>query len=281
MKGYIALDIDGTITHDKFIVPGEVVSYLKSLYQDDWKVILLTGRSYSFSKQLLDGFDFPIDFVMQNGSAGMSLPGKEELFINYMSKEDLFLLEKLLFTKNTTIIIYSGYKNNDTSYWLKDHLDSDKKDFLSELMRRQNSKGICVDSIKDIDIDDGIALVKFFGTMDELSVLEKKINENKLGETAIIKDPFDIRYHILFITKKGVNKGFALKQIVEKTKEKKPIICAGNDNNDLPMFDVSDIKVAIKDSPSALLEKADIVAPSVDEMGIITGLKKAIGKLNE
>ena len=70
-KGWIALDIDGTITLDKYSVPQPVIDYLGSLSRSGWRIALATGRPYAFASMALSKFDFPYVFLVQNGSAGL------------------------------------------------------------------------------------------------------------------------------------------------------------------------------------------------------------------
>ena len=58
-KGWIALDIDGTITLDKYSVPDPVIAYLRELNSSGWKIALATGRAFCFAKIALEKFNFP------------------------------------------------------------------------------------------------------------------------------------------------------------------------------------------------------------------------------
>ena len=63
MNGWIALDIDGTITLDKYSVPQEVVDYLRKLEKSGWNIAMATGRSFVFASMALSKFDFPFTFL--------------------------------------------------------------------------------------------------------------------------------------------------------------------------------------------------------------------------
>ena len=41
-RGWLALDIDGTLTDQTHIVPEEVVNYLKELHAKGWEVFIIT-----------------------------------------------------------------------------------------------------------------------------------------------------------------------------------------------------------------------------------------------
>ncbi len=55
------------------------------------------------------------------------------------------------------------------------------------------------------------------------------------------------------------------------------VIAAGNDENDISMYDIANIKIAMEDSFSRdLLKKADIISKSAKSHGIIDALKRAM-----
>ena len=81
------------------------------------------------------------------------------------------------------------------------------------------------------------------------------------------------------VTHKNASKGDALEKLLELDTIKRPIIVAGDDMNDLSMFKVADISIAMKDGAQALIEKADIIAPAASSEGIITGIQEALKKL--
>jgi hydroxymethylpyrimidine pyrophosphatase-like HAD family hydrolase len=57
---------------------------------------------------------------------------------------------------------------------------------------------------------------------------------------------------------------------------KRPLITGGDDNNDIPLLKVGDIRIAMDGAPELLQNLAHIIAPPADRMGIITALEEAI-----
>ena len=78
------------------------------------------------------------------------------------------------------------------------------------------------------------------------------------------------------ITESNISKGSAISRILGD--KKRFLIAAGNDVNDISMFDMADVKIAMGDSREDVLEKADIIAPPAEEHGIISGLSQALEK---
>jgi hydroxymethylpyrimidine pyrophosphatase-like HAD family hydrolase len=118
-------------------------------------------------------------------------------------------------------------------------------------------------------------LIKLAGFYDEIIELKDNLDKMDLCESAVIKDPFYENYSMMLLTKKGVSKGSCIDKI-KTLHGGGVVIAAGNDHNDLSMFKSADISIAMEGSPEDVLQKADIVAPSCDNHGIIEGLEVAI-----
>jgi Cof subfamily protein (haloacid dehalogenase superfamily) len=272
-KKWIALDIDGTITNDKYSVPDEVISYLKSLHNSGYNIIVLTGRSYSFACKTLSTFDFPYYFSLQNGSVMLEMPSEKILFKNYLHKEAIPLVEKAYQGVEGDFVVYSGIENQDYCYWRAGNFPEDQMEYIKELISREKGKWKQVDSFDEIDFD--IPLIKCIGYKDTMVLLAEKVKKLTSFDFSIIKDPFFREFYLLMITNEKVNKGFAVKQLTNLI-GKGEIIAAGNDANDISLLDVADIKIAMADAPLFLQKKADIIAPLAIDKGIIPALKQAI-----
>ena len=75
-KGWIALDIDGTITDATHHAPKEVVDFLHSLVDCGWEIVLITGRTFSFCHFVVRELDFPFYLGIQNGADILLMPKK-------------------------------------------------------------------------------------------------------------------------------------------------------------------------------------------------------------
>ncbi|MCB1082363.1 MAG: HAD hydrolase family protein, partial [Chlamydiia bacterium] len=63
---------------------------------------------------------------------------------------------------------------------------------------------------------------------------------------------------------------------MEKYQLRRPLIVGGDDNNDLPLLKVGDVRIMMEGAPDMLKPYADITAPPSEQMGIIQGLKEGI-----
>lgn len=273
---WIALDIDGTITDKMHTIPKRVVSYLKNLQNRGWKIIVLTGRPYSFCVKALSTFDFPYIFSSQNGSFAWNMPGRKEIFKSHIKREILEVIEAGLKDLDVLMMVYG----RDGCFVKKHKKVKNHKNYIRKF---ENLLGKRVFYLKNFSYPNlkGFSLAKCVGCEGELKSLEKRLkNVFKNLEISFVKDVFiGGDYYLLLITDGNISKGSAISKILKFQKfQKKVIIAAGNDVNDLSMLEMADIKIAMEDSPKSVLEKADIIAPSSKKEGIIEGLKLAIKK---
>ena len=108
---------------------------------------------------------------------------------------------------------------------------------------------------------------------ERAAVLEKELQQ-KYGSVASIyrSEPFFIE-----IMPKNVDKASSLDKMLETigmTREN--AICCGDGFNDLPMIEYAGLGVAMGNAPEQLKEKADYVAPSCDEDGLVDVIERFV-----
>jgi len=257
MEGWIALDIDGTITQDKYSVPARVIAFLKSLHEKGWRIALCTGRSFKFASMALTEFDFPYVFLPQNGSVVFQMPEKKVLYRRYIDGSELCVIEKALEGIGTDCLVYSGFEKGDFCYYRPDRFSLEDHKYLQELQRREKEAWVAVEKFEVASTP----LIKCFGDAQRAAQIAKKL---KVFEVAQIKDNF-VTMDVLLVTHSGVSKGKSLSKFIQKGER---VIAAGDDTNDLSLFDVADVKIAMPHAPEAMKKRADFIANS----GIIDAL---------
>ena len=275
MRGLFGLDIDGTLTYKRDSIPKRVIKYLDKKHLDGWKIIFLTGRSYPFVIPVLSDITFPYILSTQNGSSAWHMPERKQIYKRFLDKDCFFQIDKKIKSDNIALIAYGI---DHKLYWKK---NEKFKIYVENLIQREEEKKIKALEINDEFFLDSFFLIKCVGEKKDLEDLRIKIEEEKKNfEISLIKEPFHENYYILLMTKAGVNKGFCISKIAKNINKKVPVIVAGNDDNDLTMFEVGDIKIAMEDAPPHVIEKADIVAPSAKDYGIIKALDEAIERIS-
>lgn len=274
-KGWIALDIDGTITVEKHSVPEEVVLFLKNLEAEGWKIALATGRPFAFAQLALSKFDFPFTLLAQNGSLALEMPEKKVLFKSYIPMESFAEVEKAYEGIASDYLIYSGFESGDFCFWRPKRFSPEDLAYLEDLQTRQKGEWQQIESVSQTGLSQ-FPLIKCFGSLDRILLLQKRLEKSASFEIAKIRDPFDPKTHMLLVTDRLASKGKSLSKVFELLGRGEKVIAAGDDENDLSLLEIADVKIAMEHAPESLQQKAHFIAPPTKDLGIINALEFAI-----
>lgn len=279
MKGVIASDIDGTLTGEDHLIPDLVVEYLHFLHNEGWQICLVTGRSYGFAHTAIDKINFPFLLALQNGSEILSMPDKKILFQHFLTFQDLIEIEKIWQKfREEDYIIYSGQETGDFCYYRETNFSPRVLEHLNTLKKLSFREWQCFETIDEIE-QKSYPLVKCFGSQKVLLEMEKEFEKLGRFSFATLKDPLHPGLYLILVTTKIANKGNAITFLKNTMKWQGPLIVAGDQTNDFPLFEVGEYKIAMGDGDTRLIEKATTVAPPSKEMGIIQGLKETLAKI--
>lgn len=276
VKGWITLDIDGTVTDSLYEVPKPVDAYLHSLVDRGWKIAFITGRTYSFASRPLKTLSFPYVLGLQNGADILYMPAKTKLFKTYLSSDILPAVEEACKGLKEDYLIYAGYDKGDFCYYRPDRFSSAFLAYLEVLKELATDPWI---GVKTFDLEElkEFPLIKCFGTEQEMQKVSESLSKYPGIKTAVIRDPVKKDVFLNLITSQEATKGRAVWHICRQG-EKLPVIAAGDDRNDIPMLEAADVKIAMENAPQEMLSLADIIAPSASKHGLIQALKQATEK---
>ncbi|MBX7065691.1 MAG: Cof-type HAD-IIB family hydrolase [Parachlamydiales bacterium] len=273
-KGWIALDIDGTITLDKYSVPKEVTAYLRSLVQGGWNLVMATGRPFAFAAMALSDFDFPYIFLAQNGSAALEMPQKKLLFKSYIPSDSIRIAESAYDGIDSDFLIYAGYERGDFCYWRPERFSKEELEYLTDLQTRQKESWQEVTQFPK----ESFPLFKCFGSEPRMHRIASALRGSGKFEVAKIRDPFVEGLFLLLVTDVHASKGKSLIRVLEMKGRQGPVIAAGDDENDMSLLAAADTRIAMAHAPAILQEAADLIAPPTREHGIIKALQLALRK---
>lgn len=280
MQGVIALDIDGTITHQIHSIPAEVVAKLEELHQQGWSLLFVTGRPFSWAYKALKVLKVPYVLAVQNGAIALEIPQLKILSRRYLHHSMVEKMNAIIQGEELfDFILYAGYEYGDVCYYRRDRFSAEALDYYDRRRKALDEAWVDVLDFNLLAIPSFPSL-KFIGKEPEIERISSKIEKALKIHIPINKDPFDPTYFVAQATHSKATKGEVLKNWLSRNKNVQFVIAAGDDRNDLSMLELANIRVVMEDAPSELLSIADIIAPSVNSMGIIQGLTKAIEKKN-
>ena len=278
-RGWLALDIDGTLTDQTHIVPKEVVNYLKELHAKGWEVFIITGRTLSFARLALELFNFPFHLAVQNGADVLYMPNKELVIRYYLSPSIIPTLEALCSECAEDFLVYAGWEKGDFCYY-RPHLFSRKIRAHVDMMKQLSLEPW--QAVKSFSFADHLRfpLMKCLGNKKEMTLVYEGLKNDKTLSVTLIRDPLAESVYLNLITHPEATKGNALKNVIKQTGKMGKVIAAGDDLNDISMLDRANIKIVMYSAPLEMHDLADIIAKPSYQYGIIEALQKALSELH-
>jgi len=273
-NGWIALDIDGTITLDKYSVPKPVTDLLRSLVKDGWRLAMSTGRPFRFASMALSDFDFPFVLFCQNGSVALEMPSKKILFKRYLRWDALPQIEQAYEGIDSDFIVYAGVERSDLCYFRPKRFSPDDAPAIKSWQERQKEIWQPCEDFTEALLPT-FPLAKCFGPYPRMEKVASRLKNCGRFQTALMRNPFDPEASIVLVTDRRASKGLALEEIFRIEGRGPCVIAAGDDENDLSLLQTADIKIAMAHAPDILQKRADILAPPTADMGIIHALQLA------
>jgi Cof subfamily protein (haloacid dehalogenase superfamily) len=269
----IVTDMDGTLLNNEKEVSQANQEALKKAREMGVKVVIATGRIYTSAKmyaQLL-GIDTPI--IACNGAIIKRAGCDEVIQSSPFKKEDLLNLVKIL---EGFGVYYHFYGQH--------HFYTKELKYTSEHYAKLNVK---------VPKDQQISIKIVENPMDQL--LSDEIDDEILKFTIIDENIEKLRsiraevdrveglitdkswHNNIEVMAKGTSKGNALDTLAKMMDiNKEEIICFGDNENDLSLFDSSGFKVAMENGEDALKRRADYITSSNDQDGVAKAIYQFI-----
>lgn len=269
MEKLICIDVDGTLVHGEYQITNLVK---QALSECDAKKILVSGRTVDELLKLESNFDL----IGSNGG---------EIFKDnkFTRKLNIPISEALKIIKEINTRGYYMIVHTDDGPIIEYSSENQVKEELSKILKKYNlqgneyekrfnhmfnhifSRSIKVDNLSNHIIEYNISINKLESHFE----LDKKqlfayLNENYNVEA------FNSAGSNIEIVPNNALKGNAILEYVQTTNYK--IISIGDGNNDIPMFEVSDYKIAMGNGTEELKQAADLIVSS-GEKGIVEALK--------
>ena len=278
-KGWIALDIDGTVTVGLNPIPHETASYLGKLQASGWNLVFITGRTYSFAQKAISRLDFPFYLAVQNGTDILSMPGGKIIDQRYLDKQAIQQVENAYRGQEEDFFIYAGYEEGDFCYYRPKRFSEDYLDYFKKLMELSPEPWRAVTSFDALE-QEQFSLIKCLGPEESMLHVERKLQQVPGLEVITIRDPLNPKLHCLLVTDAQASKGYVIDRLIKKVNKSEKtgnIIAAGDDRNDLSMLLKADIRIVMSTAPEEVQKEADILAKPAEQNGIIEALVKATG----
>jgi Cof subfamily protein (haloacid dehalogenase superfamily) len=250
----IFLDVDGTLVPYEYnALPSDKVAHAVRLAQDKCTVCIVTGRSYGFTKPVLEKLQITSGYVVvNNGSAIIDLVDESVVHTQPMDNSDV--QEIFTICKEEEMI----FSVKDTPFDTSHGLDLDE---YTNPKIPENTFMILMEEIYSNEKIDHL--------LKRLAHLTT-INAYKTTH----KDPTKFGVNITHV---NATKLFGVQFLLHKLHlNREDSIAAGDSYNDFPLLMASGLKVAMGNAIEDLKDIADYVAPPVTDDGVADVIERFI-----
>lgn len=264
MEKLICVDIDGTILPFDGKINNEI---LEVLHSNEYKFLIATGRPVNEVRD----FGIDIDCIASNGAEIV----KDNKLISRRVIEKKLVLEfgnELINSVGNLIICTTRgrfiYKNTDFNKMAESivsavHGEVIESEVTRLLPKLQKCDGFFT-SINEVLSLDGIEVTKFeSATYSHLERFLSYLNNEDVSAFSSVKGYVEV-------VPSNVNKAESIKQYIEE--EQYQVFAIGDGDNDIEMFEISDISFAMANGTKKLKRIATHQTSSVDDDGFLKAI---------
>ena len=282
MYKMVIIDLDGTLLNDQKEISNEDAYIINRSYREKGTIcVIATGRSYICAKYLAD--------IVGEGLSQyvIASTGSEILDI----KNNIYLNKQCISNKNTIKILECVQKYNfRCNVDISSKVISNSRLVNQEILDKIGQKYEIKENLLEYFTTNSIDSISFTIIGDEENLLKLKkeltaienIEITELCKATDMKKSGKEIVTYIDIMSKGATKKNAIKILANYLNIKKEeIIVIGDGGNDIPMFEVAGLKVAMSNSLEIVKEKADYITRSNNESGVAKAIKKFIFNKDE
>lgn len=257
----IATDLDGTLLNNNGEFHQALNDTIIKLSNKNIIFCAASGRLYGTLKRNFKDIQAKVLFICHNGALIQYSDTNSSIFERILDK--MLVIELLDFLNSLNVEIYLCDKESA-------YLKKPSKKIMEKFIE-------CDVSVEEID-----ALQLQSSNIYRIGIFQPNGIENHIIEKLELK--FGNRISLqrggkiwLDIVSNGISKGIALKIIQDRFKIcKEETMVFGDYYNDTPMFSEALYCYAMSNAPKDVKEKANFIAPSNEENGVIQVIKKEV-----
>jgi 5-amino-6-(5-phospho-D-ribitylamino)uracil phosphatase len=271
---FFVTDLDKTLLRSDATLSDYSAMRLSRFVQEGIQITFATARGLLSTKSIINGVKIKLPQIFYNGA--LLVDGEGEVIEEYLLSErtirsiieiaELFLCNPMILARHPV------------SSLLREKIIYFKLSNFGEEFFIENRKCLgCTENVDIFDETTPVYSVLFIDKYDKVVALQQAIDLECSDTTAskIIKDPYIEDFCYLEVYTKYVDKGRALKLLIERLGIKNEnVVVFGDERNDLGMFDRAGVSFAVKNAHPEVLKKAHYIAESNDEDGVVKFLEK-------
>ena len=265
MKTLYISDLDDTLLQPNIELSEETITTLNHLIEHGMYFSVATARSIASVRPILKDITPSVPVIIMNGVCIFDLVKNNYVKIEALSESNIKLLLSLIKEHQLKGFAYT-VKDGVLSTYYEDLSSKAMVNFVEERVTKYQK---VFQQVQSFDLLKKEPLI-YYSLMDEKEKLEPiyyLLQEIEDLNSTFYKDNYTPNLWYLEIYAKTASKYHAVQFIREQYNFDR-IVCFGDNRNDIPLFEASDLKLAVENAVDELKEKADLIIGSNTQDGV-------------
>lgn len=257
MNKLIFLDIDGTLLRDNGTFNDNIKNVIEKHHKMNNKIVLTSARPRNKVIDICNKLNLNTYFISSNGAEIYNYEESKRVYINSISKSSMLYIYNLARKYNIQLVLAI----NNKEYVLNGELRDTRPKVTESILKKFKVKQCMIIS------GNLVLLKKFIRKLDVLDDIVFTLNIETLENNK----------YWYSVVNKNVSKGNAgviLSNLININL--KNTIAIGNDYNDISMFDLLGLSVAVSNAFDNIKNMVDIVIDSNNNDGVYKYLKSIL-----
>lgn len=290
MYKLIAIDLDGTLLNSYGQISEKNKLALNNAKEKGIQIVLASGRTTDSVKSIANEIGVQNYIICGNGSLIYDLQKEEIIYDKFIEKKkalqiiDICEKNSIYYNIYTENMVIAKTLNNNVLFYYQENAnkpDSKKTKInivqdIYEYVKKLENQNILKITISDSDSIIFNSIIRKLREIKEIDVLDVEHMSRKIIKTGT--EESKLEYYYTEITKKGVDKWYAIEFLMQNLNiNSNEILTIGDNVNDKLMIENAGCGVAMGNSAPYIKDISDLVVANNNEDGVAEAIEKIIG----
>lgn len=259
-------DLDGTLLNRNAVLSEYTKNTLNKLISRGINFTVVSGRTIDAAKQIMADIELNMPIISFNGAIIYDVKRKSQIKVFRLTAEAVKNIVAVLKSHGVSALMYDSKDDALVSYYeslerkpLYDYVE-DRRARYNSIFRQVNDFGAVS--------PEQIMYFTLLDTYDRIKPVYDRLTKIPDINMSLVNNTYSDNLWYLEIFNAAASKENAVR-FLRETYGFRKIIGFGDNYNDLPMFKVCDLRVAVKNANDEVKAAADYICESCDEDGVV------------
>jgi len=267
----IISDLDGTLLNEMGELNPYTISIINRLISKGYLFSIATARALESARPLIQSLNINIPFILHNGVSIWDPITEKYLRHLFIQNNLISNLIEIIDKNQLNPFLYGVNSKNENKVYYTQVSNYAEKYYVEDRLSRNDPRFQKVKSIQWNDIN--IHEINVLGSKSDIFPIAQILMNRKEYGIHFSEDIYPPGYFRLEITHPSASKKNALIYLKEELKIDN-LICFGDANNDIPMFEIADEKYAMENAVSSLKKISTKIIQSNQDDGVARFLEE-------